>query len=163
SIQLRGKLWVTEDDTRTYLSADNAGVGRVGTLQRTQWVHQRNFEHLLEHRCVLWWMDLEASGWLASKEIWDNLARLREVWRSAANATRPLQPEVAVIVDERSSLYLPCDNAVTAPLLAQLRYHVNRVGASVGYYLLTDLRGGALPDAKLYLVLNAFAVSPAET
>jgi hypothetical protein len=46
--------------------------------------------------------------------------------------------------------------------LAQLRYHVNRVGASVGYYLLTDLRGGALPDAKLYLVLNAFAVSPAE-
>src|SRR5262249_19626623 len=32
SVQLHGKLWITEDDTRTYLSAENAGNGRVGTL-----------------------------------------------------------------------------------------------------------------------------------
>ena len=160
SIQLLGKLWSTEDDTRTYLSAENAGSGRVGTLQGTQWVHQRNFAHLLVHECGLWWMDLEASGWLASKAIWDNLARLREVWRSAANVTRPLQPDVAVIIDDRSSLYLPCDNALTSPLMMLMRYQINRMGTSVGYYLLRDLCDGIPPEAKAYLFLNSFVVSP---
>jgi hypothetical protein len=162
SIQLRGKLWITEDDTRTYLSAENAGFSRVGSLQVTQWVHQRNFAHLLAHRCGLWWMDLEASGWLASKEIWANFARLREVWQATANTTRPLQPDVAVIIDERSSLYLPCNNALTRPLLTLLRYQINRIGTSVGYYLLSDLCDGTVPEAKAYLFLNAFVVSPGQ-
>ena len=162
SIQRRGKLWIVEDDTRTYLSAVTEGPGRVGTPQATRWVHERNFAQVLAHRCGLWWMDLPARGWLASKEIWDSLARLREAWQSRVNDTRPLRPDVAVIIDERSSRYLPCDNALTKPLLSQLRYQINRAGASTGYYLLIDLCDGAVPPAKVYLFLNAFVVSLAE-
>jgi beta-galactosidase len=160
SIQLRGKLWLNEDDTRTYLSAEAEGTGRVTTLQATQWVHGRNFAQVLAHNTGLWWMDLNGQGWLAARPIWENLSALRGLWETVA--PQPLRPDIAVVVDERSLLYLAADNAVTAPLLARLRYNVNRVGASVGYYLLSDLQAGAVPEARLYLLLNAFVVSAAE-
>jgi hypothetical protein len=41
-----------------------------------------------------------------------------------------------------------------------MRYQINRMGTSVGYYLLSDLCDGTLPEAKVYLFLNAFVVSP---
>lgn len=159
SIQLHGKLWINEDDTRTYLSAENAGYGRVATVEGTHWVHQRNFAHLLAHRCGLWWMDQDG-GWLASKEIWENLASLRELWRRLDSRAASPRPDVAVVIDERSSLYLPCSNAVTSPLMSALRYQLNRMGASVGYYLLRDLCDGLVPEAKVYVFPNAFVISP---
>ena len=160
SIQRRGKLWLNEDDTRTHLSAPGDGTGRVDTLTATLSAHQRNFAQVLAHRCGIWWMDLPARGWLASRELWDNFATLRELRR--ADADESLRPDVAVLVDERSMLYQPCNNVVTAPLLAQLRHHIHRAGVSVGYYLLDHLGVGLVPDAKLYLLLNAFVVNPGE-
>ncbi|NQT51384.1 hypothetical protein HQ576_05005, partial [bacterium] len=159
SIQRHGKLWFIEDDTRTYLSPKDAGFGRVDTPQGSRWVHDRNFAHLLAHQCGLWWMDL-GGGWLDGRDLWDNAARLRGLWAKGAPTRSLPKPEVAVIVDERSSLYLPCGNAVTRPLMTTMRYQLNRIGASVGYYLLSDLCAGLVPDAKLYVFLNAFAITP---
>ena len=160
SIQLHGKLWIIEDDTRTYLSPPKSGFGRVSTPEGTRWVHQRNFAHLLAHRCGIWWMDLGGTGWLAGRDIWDNCARLRALWAKLDAEAGPLRPDVAVIVDETSSLYLPCGNGLTRPLMYYMRRQINRTGASVGHYLLSDLCAGLVPDAKLYVFLNAFAVSP---
>jgi hypothetical protein len=162
SVQLHGKLWISEDDTRTHLSAENAGNGRVGTLPATRWVHQRNFAHALAHRCGLWWMDQGGNGWLASQEIWSNLGRLRQLWHPVASDAPPFRPDVAVIVDERSALYVPCSNAVTRPLVDLLRYQLNRIGTSVGYYLLKDLCDARVPDAKAYLFLDAFVADAAQ-
>jgi len=159
SIQLHGKLWINEDDTRTYLSAPDAGFGRVATPLGTRWVHERNFAHLLAHQCGLWWMDL-GGGWLDGKDLWDNAARLRGLWQTMAPTRRLPQPDVAVVLDERSSLYIPCGNTLTRPLINRMRHQLNRMGASVGLYLLSDLCAGRVPDARLYVFLNAFVVSP---
>ena len=159
SVQLHGKLWITEDDTRTHLAAADAGQGRVSTLADTAWVHQRNFAQALAHRCGLWWMDQGGQGWLASREIWANLARLRGLWRPDG---QPFRPDVAVVVDERSALFTAGDNAVLRPLVDMLRHPLNRMGASVGYYLLSDLCDARVPDAKVYLFLDAFVVGPAQ-
>jgi hypothetical protein len=110
---IRGKLWLNEDDTRTYLSAENEETGRVATLQAIQWVHRRNFAQALAHGSALWWMDLRGQGWPAARPIWGNLSGLRGLWE--ATPPRPLRPDIAVVIDEQSSLYLAGDNAVTAP------------------------------------------------
>jgi hypothetical protein len=162
SVQLHGKLWITEDDTRTHLSAADAGNGRTGTLRETRGVHQRNFAQALAHRCGLWWMDQGGQGWLASKEIWSNLGRLRDLWHPPTSNAPPIRPEVAVIVDERSALYVTAGNAVTRPLVDLMRYPINRMGVSVGLYLLQDLCDGRVPDARAYLFLDAFVVSAAQ-
>ncbi len=158
SIQLHGKMWIIEDDTRTYLTHAGTTHGRVGTPEGTRWVHDRNFAPLLTHHCGMWWMDLGV-GWLDGRDLWENAARLRTLWTKLAPARELSKPDIAVIVDERSSLYLPCGNVVTRPLMYTMRRQLNRTGASVGYYLLSDLCAGRVPDAKLYVLLNSFAVS----
>jgi len=62
SVQLHGKLWLNEDDTRTHLSSPDAGYGRVDTPQQTRWVHQRNFANIFVRRAACWWMDLPGLG-----------------------------------------------------------------------------------------------------
>lgn len=157
SVQLHGKLWMIEDDTRTYLSPPESGFGRADTPQATLWAHQRNFGRLLAHGCGMWWMDL-GDGWLAGRDLWEGAARLRQRWTQTAPPVRPA-PDVAVILDEKSVFYLPCANTLTQPL-AEFRKQLSSIGCSVGYYLMRDLEAGLVPDAKLYLMLNAFAVQP---
>jgi len=160
SVRNHGKLWLNEDDTRTYLTPESAGYGRVDTPQHTHWVHQRNFGHLLPRRLACWYMDLGGTGWLAGQDIWDEIASLRQTYE--ADLTQPAcwAPEVAVIVDEASPLYLACNAAVMRPLASRLRRQLYRMGTPFGLYLLSDLVAGRVPTAKAYLFVGCFHLTP---
>ncbi len=162
SVHLHGKLWLNEDDTRTYLSKPEDNYGRAETLQATINVHRRNFAHLATRGGACWWMDLMGAGWLDSAEIWQNLAELVGVYEEILPDMKPYRPEIAVVVDEQSLCYLSYGNAITMPLLSLFRKQLYRIGAPVGLYLLSDVCTGAVDHAKLYLVLNAFAPSEAQ-
>lgn len=157
SVQLHGKLWLNEDDTRTYLSKPEDNYGRAETLKDTLAVHQRNFAHIATRGAACWWMDLMGAGWLDGAEIWDNLAKLVKIYEDILPDRKPYQPEIAVVVDEASLCHLSYGSAVTLPLLSQMRYELYRVGAPLGFYLLSDVCSGKVEHAKMYLVLNAFA------
>ncbi len=157
SVHLHGKLWLNEDDTRTYLSKPEDNYGRAETPAETLAVHQRNFAHNATRGSACWWMDLMGAGWLDSKEIWDNLATLNRLYADLLPRMKPYRPEIAVVVDEASLCYLSYGNAVTLPLLSQMRQALYRIGAPVGLYLLSDVCAGKVEHARLFLVLNAFA------
>lgn len=159
SVQLHGKLWLNEDDTRTYLSKPEDNYGRAETLAETLAVHQRNFAHIATRSAACWWMDLMGAGWLDSKEIWDNLARLSRLYADLLPQMKPYRPEIAVVVDEGSLCYLSYGNTVTQPLLSGLRWALYRLGAPAGFYLLNDVCAGKVEHAKMLLVLNAFALT----
>ncbi len=161
SVQAHGKLWLNEDDTRTYLTAPSAGFGRVDTPQHTFWVHQRNFAQFFTRRMACWWMDLGGTGWLDAGDIWQNLQKLTNYY--AANLTpRPQAPEIAVIMDEKSCFYLSCSREVSNPLVYRMRWALYRMGAPFGQYLLSDLAAGRVPRAKLYIFLDCFAMTDKE-
>ncbi|MFQ6098342.1 MAG: carbohydrate binding domain-containing protein, partial [Armatimonadota bacterium] len=162
SVQAHGKLWLNEDDTRTYLSSPESGYGRIDTPQRTFWVHQRNFGNIFTRRMACWYMDLPGLGWLNGQDIWDNIARLRRIYEAHLTDRPASTPEIAVIVDEKSMFYLASSNAVTNPLVARMRRSLYRIGAPFGMYLLSDLCAGRVPEAKLYVFLNPFAVTREE-
>jgi beta-galactosidase len=157
SVQLHGKLWLNEDDTRTYLSKPEDNFGRAETLAHTLAVHQRNFAHIATRGAACWWMDLMGAGWLDSTEIWGNLANLCKLYEKMLPNRQPYQPQVAVVVDEASLYHLAYGNAITLPLLSQMRYELYRIGAPLGFYLLSDVCAGAAGHARMYLMLNAFA------
>ena len=159
SIQLHGKLWLNEDDTRTHLSSPDAGYGRVGEPQHTRWVHQRNFAQIFSRRAAIWWMDLPGLGWLDSKAVWDDLAKLRRIYDVNLAAGRRYGSDVAVIIDEKSAFYLNPSPEVTGELISLIRRDFYRMGMPVGIYLLDDLAAGLVPKAKLYIFLNAFHMS----
>ena len=162
SVRTAGKLWLNEDDTRTYLTKSEDGFGRVETPQGTFWVHDRNFAQLLPRRLACWYMDLGGVGWLDGGDIWDNIARLRGIYDQALPRPATFAPEIAVIVDEVSPCYTKCTNALHSPLVYEMRSQCFRLGAPVRIHLLSDLTAGKVPPAKAYLLLNCFHLTEAD-
>jgi len=158
SVQLHGKLWLNEDDTRTYLSSPDDTFGRAGTFDETIGVHGRNFAQIASRGAACWWMDLPGVGWLDSAEIWDNCSRLNALYEALASTRQPYRPEVAVVIDEASLLRLSYGSQVSSPLLYYMRHELYRMGAPVGFYLLSDVCAGRVEWPKLYIMLDAFAL-----
>jgi hypothetical protein len=169
SAKLNGKLWIVEDDTKTYLAADetdDAFNPKVVTSQDTISVLRRNASAAFVHGCGISWMDLWGNGWLNSQELWDEIAELR----SQAVITRRLRenanqvPDVAVLVDEASYSFVcgdPTGIALQLGLIGKSRELIYRSGASVGFYLQSDV--GLLPEGtRLFIFLNPLRVTSQE-
>ncbi|MEN6548493.1 MAG: beta-galactosidase [Armatimonadia bacterium] len=158
SIQLHGKLWINEDDTRTHLSPADSGYGRTSNMVETLGVYRRNFGHQFERRCGTWWMDF-GTGWMADTTIFDNFARERDIWQQMP-ARGEFRPQVAIINDEDSNFYLRNSNEITAFTVSEMRRQFNRIGCTVGLYLLDDVLEGKLPSSvKMYVFTNAFRLT----
>lgn len=156
SVRGHGKLWLNEDDTRTYLTPPDAGYGRVDTPQGTFWVHQRNFAQLWPRRLATWYMDLGGTGWLNGKDIWENIAPLQQFYQEHLDEPACWAPEVALVVDEASPCYTACTSKMNSPQVYEMRSQYYRMGAPFGIYLLSDLVEGKVPPAKVYFFANAY-------
>ena len=156
SVRAAGKLWLNEDDTRTYLADKGAGYGRVDTAQKSLWVHQRNYGHILPRRMATWYMDLGGVGWLNGQDLWDNIGKLREHYQENVARSATFTPEVAVIVDERSPFALASTRTIVYPQVYMIRQRLYRMGTPIRVHYLGDLLTGKVPPAKAYIFLNAF-------
>lgn len=156
SVRRHGKLWLNEDDTRTYLTPPDSGFGRVDSPQGTFWVHQRNFAQLWPRRLAAWYMDLGGIGWLNGKDIWDNIAPLQRFYQEHLAEPACWAPEVALIVDEESPCYAAGTLQLSSPLVYEMRSQYFRMGAPFGIYLLSDLVAGTVPPAKAYFFANCY-------
>ena len=168
SAALHGKLWLVEDDTKTFLASAETDDDYNPTIVSgadTQAVHQRHFGAALAHRAGVTWMDLWGQGWLNSPDIWRELGALtRQVsrWEQLAPTT-PAAPEVAVLVDEASLRFLKnAPDGLGISLVGRSRDLLLRAGASVGFYLQSDITQPDFPEAKLYLFLNALRLTREE-
>ncbi len=172
SIPLHKKLWLNEDDIRTnlvdqtavpsWLVDDLFGV-RSQSTQTTINLLDRNFGNLLVHRAATWWMDLSGAGAFNDPAPWAMLKKRLPMYQDVYNNPKPYRPEVAVILDEHSKLYVKSDWDAFFWSLIDLRNQCGRSGASVGYYTLQDFITGLVPKCKLYLFPNTFAVTPEQT
>lgn len=168
SVALHGKLWLVEDDTKTFLAqseTDDTYNPKIAGGADTQAAHQRHFGAALAHRAGVTWMDLWGQGWLDSPDIWRELGGLRDQANRLAQIAPavPVSPDVVVFVDEASLAYLKSNGAgLGLSLVGKTRDLLLRTGASVGFYLQSDVTHADLPDAKLYLFLNALRVTTRE-
>ncbi|MGC9261472.1 MAG: hypothetical protein ACP5I8_15515 [Phycisphaerae bacterium] len=169
SATLHGKLWMMEDDTRTFVHPRDmvfAAPGyktRCKTLNQTNAVHNRNFGQMMVHRLGTWWMDLEGAGWLNNTGMWKDMDHLRRAYVKYAPRTQ-YEPQVAVIYDERSPSYARVEPGRVLPLYSALINYPTEFfhcGASVGFYLLSDLKEPDFPHAKVFIFLNAWHVNAA--
>lgn len=156
SVRAHGKLWLNEDDTRTYLTQPADGFGRVDTPGGTLWVHQRNFAQLWPRRLATWYMDLGGVGWLNGQDLWDNIGRLQRFCQKHLAEPALWQPEAVLIVDEDSPNYLAASSTLNSPLVYEMRSQYFRMGAPFGIYLLSDLVAGKISPAKVYFFANCF-------
>ena len=159
SVRAAGKLWLNEDDTRTYLTPEDTGHGRAGradTPTKTKWVHRRNFGNILPRRMATWYMDLGGVGWLDGRDIWDNVQKLRSHYQQSLERPAGFDPEVAVIVSERSPYAVANNNTLMRPQCYIIRRRLYRLGAPIRVHYLGDLVDGEVPPCKAYIFLNPF-------
>ncbi|HXG23608.1 MAG TPA: hypothetical protein VNJ09_03555, partial [Chthonomonadales bacterium] len=164
SVALHGKLWLSEDDTKTFLAPDSGEPDdynpRVDTRAATKQVHLRAMGNALAHQCALAFMDLWGEGWLDEEEIWSRIGAFTALYRDYMKIRRATSPEVVALIDERSLLHLQKGEGFLRRLLHGQRDILLRCGASVGIYLQSDLTHRNFPtDAKLYLFLTPYRLT----
>ena len=162
SMPLNGKLYISEEDFKTPISGAKEPDDFNPVMQTPQELaaaHWRSLGCALAHGSGIQWMDLWGNGWLNTKAIWERGARVLEAMTMAMGA--PVNdPDVAVLIDERSLAYLSDPKAFKL-LIQGSREAVLRAGVSAGFYLVTDLAHRTrFPDARLYIFLNAWDIRP---
>ena len=162
SVSAAGKLWLNEDDTRTYLSKEGDPYGRVPTPDGSEWVHQRNFGQILPRRMACWYMDLMNEGWLNSENLWKNIRELHSAYGKVLNTPPRWNPEVAIVIDERSFLSIAENWQITRLLCANFRPELYRMGAPFRIHLLSDVIKGRLQLPKVTLFIGCFRLSQEE-
>ena len=165
SVMQAGKLWLFEDDTRTYLAKDSRAPGWMDgadTLAETQSLLLRNTAEVSLRHFGTWWMDLGATGWFDDPELWKIMTQLRPMDELMLTRGRKFEPEVAAIIDEKSMLHVGYGGSVlTRPLIYEIRRPLGRMGAPYGQYLLEDVLTGKV-SAKMLVFLAAWRLSKAE-
>jgi hypothetical protein len=164
SVALAGKMWLCEDDTRTYLGSGNFPGQFDGArdLAETQTMLRRNVAQEATRNFATWWMDLGMTGWFNDPRMWDEMKRLEAVDRVLLEKPIPYRPQVAAVIDEHAMLETAASAwTLTESGIYQVRRPLGRMGAPYGQYLLDDVLRGRV-DAKLYLFLNAWQLSTAQ-
>lgn len=165
SISAHGKMFFTEDDTRTFVTDPAASPGRCADYRQTIGVMTRNFAHILTRGAGLWWMEPVGNGAYANEDLLKHNGKLTSLYQASLPNFTKYNPEVAVIADERSSLGinpfpdLAGEQSVSISLLDRFRHGLYRMGVPFGTYFLDDLIAGKVPPAKIYIILNAFRLS----
>ncbi|MBI5094399.1 MAG: hypothetical protein HZB26_18430 [Candidatus Hydrogenedentes bacterium] len=156
SIQRRGKFWWHEADNRTYLAKDT--LARATDQGETLNILKREFAHVIARQTGMWWFDM-AGGWYDDPKILNLFKEMRQFAESNDGAWRPI-PEVAVLVDDKSSYRLAPESPFLHDNVTQFLSRIPRLGAPYDTYLLSDLP--TLRGYKLYIFPDAFDLTDAE-
>ncbi|HEX8109277.1 MAG TPA: hypothetical protein VF516_16205 [Kofleriaceae bacterium] len=184
SPRLNGKLWVHEDDTRTFFADEPLNTGTpdtagslktVGTLWDSIRILRRNLLSAGLHNTGSWFLDLGAVGWFGkptddsdSQALWANLVNaFNGVNKLQLGAPNRFVPQVAVFTDDRSPNYLaaltPAGESTftfSTDIAYSLTDALARIGTPVKQYLLSDLLNASLDVSaiKLAVLPNAWNV-----
>ena len=164
---LHGKLWLTEDDTKTFLAPVQQDPEdfnpRLPDRPSTEQAMARMHGKTLAHGVGLGFMDLWGEGWLDDDLLWEQIGKFASQYAAFQQRREyPRVPEVVVLVDERSLLHIQRGEPFFRRLTNGLRETLQRAGISYGLYLQSDLTAENFPtDAKLYLFLTPYRL-PAE-
>lgn len=164
SILSNGKLFYTEDDSRTYLTDDDVKshftnvVDTIANLRRNQLAN-------LTRGAGIWRLDLYGTGWYNSPEVMQDLGLQKHVNGLTIGESAYADgyvPEVALIFDAQSlcrvATLSDTDARAQTSISMFLRDHLARAGISYGVYLLSDLIAGRVPDCPVYLFASSYAL-----
>jgi len=164
SVQLHGKLWMAENDTRTSVTTllkDRAPeICPPGQYASGVWLGpddietsvallRKNAGRMLACGYGGWWFDMWG-GWFSDPELLNVLRETQDLWRNYPSPIIPqMQAQVCVIVDEELCFRDATFGRLTEEILSN-RYALAKTGAPYDLYLRQDL---AALDLNRYRVL----------
>jgi hypothetical protein len=166
SAPLHGKLWLSEDDTKTFLAAPGQDPEdfniRLNSRSETDQAQLRAIGRTVAHSTGIGFMDLWGEGWLDDEMLWQQMATFVSRFSSQLRIKQqPRVPQVVAIIDEKSLLHVQRGEAFLRRITAGARDSLQRAGVSFGVYLQSDLLSDLFPlESKLYLFLTPYRLKP---
>jgi len=155
---LRGKLFWTEDDTRTHTALPEARYGRTRTEADSVAVLRRNFAEMFTLNASAWWME-QSGRWFDSPGVCRTIAELTRLSGRLHEVNRRPSGEVAVVLDENAPFYTELENTYGwSSVFKQRLFGLARMGVPYRMHTLRDLELKNLPDYKLWVFLECHAI-----
>ncbi len=162
SLRLHGKMYWLEDDTRTHLSSPTSSYGRARDLWESVNILKRNAAAAVAEASPMWYLDFEGH-WHNHPEIMRTVEQVRRIADEALTRDRRRNAEIAVIVNQRTVRYLRSSTALWLPVLCHEYFEeLPRIGAPFDSYIIEDLARDDMPEYKLYILLDTFALNEGE-
>ena len=156
SYRLHGKLFWQEADIRTHLAPKPVHYS-AANLEETRSLMTRQLGYALTEMNGLWWFTLAGDDTFRDDAIMQHAKRISDVAEHAMNDRGSRRHDVAVFADEETYHHMQMGSgALTYPLVTDMRRMLSRSGVVHDIYLLSDIVDPAMPDYKLYLMLNPF-------
>lgn len=144
SLKLHGKLYMSENDTRTHMTRSPfpsnpyfdapifQPIGKDTAYEMLKLHYSRAMIRGVGH----WWFDM-FGGWYRDEDHLDLMAGFLEISREAAEIPSGGVSEIAVFVDERSFRYIS-DSSAGYSVCYDIREALGKIGAPYDIYLADD-------------------------
>jgi hypothetical protein len=160
SVKLHGKLWFNENDVRTSLSGGQVGEwGRPANLDGDILQQDKELALALVEGAAQWWFDVGGNRYNHPR-LMGRISELTKTAGAAQAFDRSAVDEAALVVDERSLCHLRVADPLGNWLLLGQLPALQRLGAPVGHYLVTDLP--RLQRHKVFFLTTSFAPTAAD-
>lgn len=159
SVQAAGKLWISEEDTRTHQSRPDAFYGQARNVAETCAILKRQCANIITRSAGGWWCKWSAGSWNdpAVLDVFKRALALGQHETSLQD--RASVAEVAVVVQADNWFYRSTLNNYDIPNWRNRPWGIARMGAPVDYVLLSDLLAGRAREYKLYYFWNTFRLT----
>ncbi|MFA6930541.1 MAG: hypothetical protein WCT05_09445 [Lentisphaeria bacterium] len=155
----RKKLWMDELDNRTNIARGTGFEYLSSSFSETKSIMWREFAKNLSHNASFWWMDL-GGGWYDSPVLLAEIARIEKTASALRQKSAHSISEVCLVIDEMNFHYHKTSFYLHKCLIANLIDAMNRVGAPVDCYQLSDLDTLDVSNYKLFVFINTFRIVP---
>jgi len=164
SVRLHGKLFIDEGDDRTYRANDPVFTA-VTNIDESLQLIRREFGNAIANDVGLWYMD-QQGDWFHERAFMDEIARMKAWADRALHRPKQRHSEVGVFYSMATEPYLAGRtsgrNRVSAPMTNAQLGELCKAGAPFDFYVMDDLTDGDLPEYKVYVMLDAHYLTPAQ-
>ena len=172
SAQLHNKLWLSEGDIRTVLTAgldknipqampDNDYYsGKVWHGPENMFLSlsalKKAVARTLCARCGIWWFDM-FGGWFDDEKMLSVIRNAAPLYKMQQHMF--FKSEIALIIDETGYKYFGLDEAKHAAAMRELSDSLSRCGAPFDIYLQSDIKNADFPSEQYKLYIFSSGIS----
>ena len=158
SLKMRGKLYFSENDTRTHLTRPVSDNPKYNTpiwfgpeCKITKEIMKMHEARVIVNNHAAWWFDMWG-GWYADERYMSMLAKLRQVREESRDLPSKPVAEIAIFVDENS--YFGFADMAIPGNVSLIRRQLGKVGAPYELYIAQDIEK-VIDKYKAVLILNS--------
>ncbi|MBO5076254.1 MAG: hypothetical protein J5584_01480 [Clostridia bacterium] len=164
SFRLRGRIFFSEDDTRTFREGNRAGAMdymEQYDIEDSIACMKRDFGRDICQDISGWWFDQYHRGRYRDPRLYELMARQQELAQAFYAGDRTKHNDVAFFYDEES---VHCTAAATLFQMIELNrtLEIPASGMPADFYYHDDIARDDLPEYKLYVFVNCFSLTAEE-